>query len=300
MLIITGSAGYVGKELSLVLNELGYEFIGIDRLSCNSADITADIKDNNLLFKIKDKIHDKNLKIIHLAAARSDYGLTPEEYYKDNVSATKAFLKTISTLNVTQFIHVSSVASLDGENIKFDNSLSCDDAYRATKFLQESLIENWAKYMNVNLTILYPSAIFDDNSRNDTNIGKLQKLSKFLFFIPKIDTKKTLTYLPNFIKFIIYQLDSNLIVAKYLTVERPIKKVDEIIADNLNNSAMKVRIPFLKEILFAASYLLYFLSCFGRFDLGLMPNRVKKLFRDTSYADNKSIDHDFYNKIIEK
>lgn len=300
MLVITGSAGYVGKELTLALNQLDYEFIGIDRLSLNSNDIKADIKDTNLSYKIKSRSYDKDLKIIHLAAARSDYGLTPDEYYKDNVSATEAFLESISDLNITKFIHVSSVAALDGKDIKFNRNLSCDDAYRATKFLQESIIKKWANDMNINLTILYPSAIFDDISRNDTNIGKLQKISKFLFFIPKINIKKTLTYLPNFIKFIIYQLDSSIVSSKYLTVEKPIKTVDEIIADNLNKPVHKVYIPFLKEILLTISYLLFLLSGFGKFDFGLMPNRVKKLFRDTSYTDNKSIDDEFYNKIIQK
>ena len=35
--------------------------------------------------------------------------------------------------------------------------------------------------------------------------------------------------------------------------------------------------------LYITSIILYTLSLFGKFDLKLMPNRVKKLFSDTSY-----------------
>ena len=45
-----------------------------------------------------------------------------------------------------------------------------------------------------------------------------------------------------------------------------------------------VRFPFLLVILKIIAYSLYVLGLFGRIDLKLTPNRVVKLFSDTSYG----------------
>ena len=45
-----------------------------------------------------------------------------------------------------------------------------------------------------------------------------------------------------------------------------------------------VRIPWFKKILQAASHFLYLLGGCGKLDLKLTPNRVVKLFSDTSYS----------------
>lgn len=60
----------------------------------------------------------------------------------------------------------------------------------------------WCDINNIELTILYPSAIFSNDIRSDTNIGKLQSISQYIPFIPKIDNFKSLTYLPKFSQFI--------------------------------------------------------------------------------------------------
>ena len=94
---------------------------------------------------------------------------------------------------------------MDGKNISYSDNLNCDDAYRATKYIQETLIENWCDINNIELTILYPSAIFSNDIRSDTNIGKLQSISQYIPFIPKIDNFKSLTYLLNFLNLFLIQ-----------------------------------------------------------------------------------------------
>ena len=91
--------------------------------------------------KYVDQFAGDEVIVVNLAA-RFDFGATPLEYYKSNVECHQSFTAALSKLKVKKFIHVSSVAALDGRNINFSEQLSCDDAYRATKYLQEALIEN--------------------------------------------------------------------------------------------------------------------------------------------------------------
>ena len=57
-----------------------------------------------------------------------------------------------------------------------------------------------------------------------------------------------------------------------------------------------VYIPFFSDILKIIANLLYVLGFFGRIDLKLTPNRVVKLFSDTSYSHvhSKDVDTETY------
>lgn len=294
-IIITGSSGYVGKSLSSLLEKY---------FSCiKYADISAwkigiqkcSISDHNFL-KILDIDRNKPSIIINLAAARFDFGVKAEEYYDQNVKEHKAFLKNIEDLRIIKFIHISSVASIDGKNIQFINSLNCDDAYRSTKFLQEELIMNWCDNKSIDNITIYPSAIFSDEKREDTNIGKLQNIVEAIKIFPKIVTKKSLTYLPHLNNFILDGINGKIKNGKYLTIENPVLSVSEI-ASYINKDILQFRIPFLKHALYAMSYCFFLIGGFGRIDTKLTPNRVNKLFSDTSYKilDRIDIDKETYN-----
>ena len=194
------------------------------------------------------------------------------------------FLQSLRGFNVRKFIHVSSVAAFDGKNIRYSDKLNCDDAYRATKYLQEVKIQKWCSENNIELIILYPSAIFSDDPRADTNIGKLQSISKHIPFAPKIDVVKSLTYLPSFSKFITDSITDEISAGKYLTIEKPSLTVSKIIQIISGRSIRLVHIPFLQFTLKTIANFLYVIGFFGKFDFKITPNRVVKLFSDTSYT----------------
>jgi hypothetical protein len=154
------------------------------------------------------------------------------------------------------------------------------------------MIQKWCDEHDVELTILYPSAIFSDDPRSDTNIGKLQSVSKFIPFIPKIEVTKSLTYLPFFSKFIIDLVAGEISNGKYLTIEKPSLTVSKMIQVISGRSIKLVYIPFFSGILKIIANFFYVLGFFGRVDLKLTPNRVVKLFSDTSYSHVNSKDID--------
>ena len=292
--LVTGSSGYVASDLIPRLSNKA-KVCGIDLSPSEYTDIQFSIADRKLNSHLA-KMTGEGIYIVNLAAARFDFGATAKDYFRLNVECHANFLESLEAYRIKKFIHISSVASLDGRNIPYSEALKCDDAYRSTKYLQEELIQNWCDGQGIELAIVYPSAIFSRDPRSDTNIGKLQSISKFLPFIPSIDVVKSLTYLPNFSRFIIDLVDDEIPAGKYLTIEKPSLTVSRMIQIISGRPIRLLRVPFFQPIMKTVANFLYVLGGFGKIDLKLTPNRVVKLFSDTSYSDlnDKNIDVEAY------
>lgn len=288
-IIVTGSSGYVASHLLPIL-VTAHNLICIDTEESKYTNIVGNIAKKKNFLKLN-----KDIKyvIVNLASARNDFNITAESYYDQNVINHNDFLCNLNNLKIEKFIHISSVAAFDGEQIQYSSSLKCDDAYRATKYLQGRLIKDWCKSKKIRFVELLPSAIYDDEPRKDTNIGKLQSFAKFIPFIPKISVRKSLTYMNNFVNFI-----ASLIIdqrtGSFLTIEQPVNTVTEIIELNTKTKLIPIKIPFLKQILFLFSYLFLAVWKITKIDVKLYPNRVTKLFKDTSYDGVKKIDRTSY------
>jgi nucleoside-diphosphate-sugar epimerase len=293
-IIVTGSSGYVASDLIPRLKK-SHEVFGVDVYPSEHTAILANINSRKFSEFI-DNLSHNNFTLINLAAARLDFGATAEDYFRTNVGCHEAFLKSLSGHKIKKFIHISSVAVFDGKKIPYSEELNCDDAYRATKYLQEELIQNWCDDQGIELTIVYPSAIFSRDPRSDTNIGKLQSISKFLPFIPSIAVVKSLTYLPNFSRFIIDLVTGEIPAGKYLTIEKPSLTVSRMIQIISGRPIRLIKIPCFQFMMQTVANFLHILGGFGKIDLKLTPNRVVKLFSDTSYSDldGKDIDAEAY------
>ena len=298
--IVTGSSGYVASEL-IPLFEQKADLVGVDQVASEQTILQVPIESPALADYLQ-QFSDIEFKVINLAAARFDFGARPEDYYRLNVECHERFLATLDAFKVNHYIHISSVAALDGEFIDYNESLSCDDAYRSTKYLQDIMIQKWCGDRGIKLTTLYPSAVFSDDPRADTNIGKLQTISRYVPFIPKIEVAKSLTYLPAFCRFIVDSAEGNVAAGRYLAIEKPVLTVSRIIQAVSGSSVKVIHIPGLEIAMQTLAYLFYALGCFGKFDLKLTPNRVVKLFSDTSYNNIKKndIDIDTYSRLNEE
>lgn len=293
--LVTGSSGYVASNLIPLVKEIATVF-GVDKDFSQYTNIHNSVESPEFVHSLK-QLPCNDLMIVNLAAARFDFGATARDYYRLNVDCHEKFLSALININVTKFIHVSSVAAFDGRNIDYTDNLNCDDAYRATKYLQEAMITKWCDERGVPLTILYPSAIFSDDPRSDTNIGKLQLIAKKIPLIPRIEVTKSLTYLPFFSKFIVSLVAGEIPHGKYLTIEKPTLTVSRMIQLISQRPVKLVNFPAFRVILEYLANILYVLGFFGRFDLKLTPNRVVKVFSDTSYShiSSEAVDTETYN-----
>jgi nucleoside-diphosphate-sugar epimerase len=290
-ILITGSSGFVGTCLSQILNE-NFQVFGLDKLEGKNTSHVFDIGDSGLLKAFDPEL---DFTIIHCAAARFDYGISARVYFEENVNKTKAFLKTLASLNISQFIHISSVAAIDGEAIDYNDGLDCDNAYRVTKYLQQLEVIDWCRQNHVPWDVVMPSAIYDVEPRGDTNIGKLQTVTRFFPVLPKIEVKKSITYLPKFCAFIEQRIDAPS-GSCFLTIEKPVRTVTQIMREQAGRKLWVVYVPGLKFSLYFLSWVSLGLAALFRREPTLTPSRVTKLFSDTSYASHAGdIDCTTYN-----
>lgn len=292
-ILITGCTGFVGSHLTKKLNN--YKKIGID--TNNNIEIT---KLYDKFYKVDlSKISESNLAndlrkfsgvCIHLAAARSDRD-SVINYKKNNIQATTEILKVLNPSKIKFFVHISSVAAIDGRDLETSGAeiIGSDNWYRHTKYEQEKIITKWCVSNNIQLLILAPSAIYTSQSRKDTNIGRLQKLSKLLPIIPSIEIKKSLTNIDNLIKEISNHLEGteniNKIPKMRLVIDDPVYTVSQHMDIIKGKKLIKIKFPFLKQALIMTSHVIEFLKIDDY--LPLTRNRVEKLFKDTGYSGQK-------------
>ena len=165
--LITGSEGFVGSKLQTELLQKGYKIFLTDRIDKR--------KENYFRFNLgKDSSEDfinnfKGIKIdivIHLAAAKGDFMLSEDDFYRDNVLATKELRKIVELMNIQNIIHYSTVSVYGHKNVKKDETaeLNPNNVYGKTKLTSEKILIEWQKLHSSNLTILRPSVIYGENN----------------------------------------------------------------------------------------------------------------------------------------
>ena len=294
-ILLTGASGYVGRAIVSYLSNT--ELFSIDRSSDKNVAIKSNKfihKDlNNLSSEDRDDLNSFSGTIIHSAAARSDDSLK-QIYLDDNIAATKVFIDALDPKKIKKFIHIGSVAAIDGEYLNREgvSPISSDDIYRITKFQQQEIIESWAMKNNIHLIILAPSAIYDaESSSNSTNIGRLEKAIGIFKFAPEINVYKSLTSMNSLVKAIEYFLNreieninqiNNHLIERYIIIDRPIQTVTEICKKKFKAKCI-IKIPGLKKILLLIAFLINLMKL--KKIIPLTKDRIEKLYKSTEYIN---------------
>jgi nucleoside-diphosphate-sugar epimerase len=80
MFLVTGSSGYVGSSLIPMLENLWKRLWGLIVYPSSRTTLIEDIASPDLMFRLKE-LDEGEFSIINLAAARSDFGSSAEDYY---------------------------------------------------------------------------------------------------------------------------------------------------------------------------------------------------------------------------
>ena len=169
-LIVTGSTGFIGKNLVKLIHNLNYSFIPIYR--------DTDFKK----LKIETSI---DTKLIHLATFYSKEDADKEKIYDSNIVFGKKVLEIIKNFKINNFIYTNTMFSYQNENDHF--------YYTKTKNEFSELIR---KEVNKECVI---SEIFLDNNVKSNQTSPVTNKEAFL----------NLTYVEDVCKCLINELNSS-------------------------------------------------------------------------------------------
>ncbi len=175
-ILLTGSSGYIGTNLIPQLKARGHVLVGFDRRRP-----TSDALDENVQ---ADLLNDADLDealggveaIMHLAAAKGDWGISEADFFRDNVEATRRLIRAGRGMGVKKWIFYSTVATLGPSDVPLDERAPFSPAipYGASKAEAEKLFLRFAEEDDdAQILIIRPSVVFGPGNPSSTNIYRL-------------------------------------------------------------------------------------------------------------------------------
>jgi len=175
-ILITGSQGFVGKNVSKYLEERGHEVLRADIVS--DAELVFDVSDFNQTWKKLEK--EKFDAIIHLAAIANIPKTIEDPYrcFKVNSFGTLNMLEVASRKNVERFIYASS-ANVYGVPVelpvKETTPFNPRTPYDYSKVISEYLVESYHKTRGLPTVVLRSWKLFGEYDVPTTAIPRFIK-----------------------------------------------------------------------------------------------------------------------------
>ena len=288
--LVTGSEGFVGKQLIKQLLFHDYNLVGIDRVASTPSNYTYICLDLARQIELQEEAFDL---VIHCAAAKGDWNISDDEFYEDNVLATQNLLDYLRQCEVKRLIHFSTVAiySRDVKDGSETTKIEPDSVYGQTKLDSEILIRKYAEESEIPTVILRPSVIYGRN--NYANMFNLiQQLNRALpFQINPFGITKSHVSVRNVVDVVLRFSNPSYSVNGleiYNLTERPyynLKNMIRIICDELELKPPKVYLPiWLVAIPFG---ILEFSGKLLKKDMGFTLDRLRKFSSSTHYTSEK-------------
>lgn len=176
-ILLTGSSGYIGSRLVPVLKRAGHFVIGLDRAPCPpdiplDGFLQCDLREPDSYvsaLSIVDHIH-------HLAAAKGDWGIAREEYFRDNYEATRALLAAARSAGIRRWIFYSTVSVLgpSQEPLAEDAPRRPVNPYGESKAECELLFHRYVMEDPLaHVVTIRPSVVYGPGNPWNTNIFRL-------------------------------------------------------------------------------------------------------------------------------
>ena len=296
-ILVTGSSGYIGPHLVQALRNRGHHVIGLDRVKPSSMEphvfVHGDLLDDESLEKGFTNGIDC---VAHLAAARADWGLTDEEYMRDNVRATRRLIEVGRKAEVNKWLFYSSVGVLGSSVEALDDSSpqAPKGAYGVSKADAESLfVQLGESDPSAEIMIVRPSAVYGPGNPPNTNVYRLiDAIHRRRFVMIGTGTNiKTMSYLPNLIEATLFLIDRMSAGAgKYIYVDNPTlttRALVDYLHDALAIQAPRwhLPLPLMRLLSYPSDLLAQLLGV----DLPITSARIQKFSRPTNF-DRRSLD----------
>ena len=160
MNFVTGSNGFLGKEISKYFNEKEIDYIPINKNECREINEGKFFKEHK---KCKPNV------FLHLAALNNDKKKDYKDFYDSNVSLTIALFNYAQSISCKKFVFFSTINCQKDDDAK--------DFYTTTKKIAEEKLKELASKSSIKLFILRLPPVVDQKSR-----GNLKFIYNYLKF----------------------------------------------------------------------------------------------------------------------
>lgn len=306
-ILVTGASGFVAEHLIPVLKSKGCFVVGLDRKPQASAACDVFICEdlNNLTPEKLDEF--KIDTVIHLAAARADWGVSDAEFYRDNVLASRALIDAIKVIKVEKIVFVSSISVMPQASMDcLDESAPYDpiNAYGFSKKDAELLFIEHHSESQEDLAIVRPSVLYGPSNPENTGIYRAVDNNVFRLIdgiysrrfaiVGNGETIKTTAYVKNFVDSIIFAAENTVGYELYVYADAPPSKMQELVKDirqQLGKSGTGLRLPFFFIRLVAGIF--DWLSKLTKVNFPITRARIDTFVRPTNFKPAKFISKGF-------
>lgn len=273
------------------LKRAGYTVTGLDRNEPAREDrldrfIHGDVRAPQVLSEALGGVD----TVIHLAAARGDWGIDEDEYYEENVGTTEALIEAGKRARIQRWIFYSSVSAIGPRERPGDEgtSLSPRGPYGGSKAQAEALFRGLASERpECEILILRPSVVFGPGHPPDTNVFRLIEAiheNRFLM-VGDGSTPKSTSYIENLLaahQFLMERMEPGLAV--YIYVDHPVLTTGEIVSvvcSALGRKPPRWSLPLGPTRRLAVVF--DWLASLLNVDLPITKARIEKFCRGTNY-----------------
>lgn len=233
--LLTGSSGYIGSRLTPKLGQQGYTIRGVDRETAETEGVTSFVHGNLCDPHVARKAVSGVDQVLHLAAAKGDWGISDEEYYRDNLEATRVLIRAGKEAGIKDWVFYSTVSVMGPsyEPIGEEAAFNPINPYGASKAEAEKLFHQLAKDdPETRVLIIRPSVVYGPGNPDSTNIYRLIDAiyNNRFAMVGRGEAIKSTSYIDNLLAatlFLMERMERG--VQTYIYVDQPALSTGELV-----------------------------------------------------------------------
>lgn len=238
--------------------------------------------------------------VLHLAAAKGDWGISAEEYHRDNVEATEALLSAGREAGITKWIFYSTVSVLGPSDVPLSEDAAPNpvNSYGSTKLACEEMFHQFAADDEAaEVLIIRPSAVYGPGNPWNTNIYRLIEAIYRRRFVMVGDGAvcKTTSYIENLVDATLFLLERMRPgVQIYHYVDEPVMTMDDMVETIyalLQRRRPRFRVPL--PVASGLARLADTIADWTKTDLPITSARIRKFCTGTVFSASRIRDAGF-------